>query len=337
MYFVCRECRVGEHPLDKRWGIEGSMSRQAQRVIALAGASWSFDCGAKNLKEICGWSVSDNTIRSVCQTQAKQMSRWRRGDKKAHEAFRKARGEVEFTTDGTMVNTTGGWREMRLGIFAKRPRGKPATPREWDTRELPETTARVAFAAIETSARFGRRWNRWATRLQIRDTSALSVLADGARWIWEESALHFAGAMEVLDVYHALEQIAATAQKIYGEGTGAARAWIDRTREKLLAEGWPGVEAHLQDTRKSVRKATGRAALKKLETYLGRQPKHLAYAERLAEGRSIGSGQAEGACRHMIGRRLKNGGRWRIKCVNRMAHLCAMFYSDHWDSYWKSA
>jgi hypothetical protein len=313
------------------------MSRQAQRLIALAGASWSFDGAAKNLKQLCGWSVSDNTIRNVCHKQAVQMAAWERENPEARQPFREAQGDVEFCTDGTMVNTTDGYREMRLGLFAKRPRGAPATPKEWATRKLPKSTARVAFAAIETSERFGRRWNQWANRLGIRETSRISVLADGARWIWEESALHFPGATELLDIYHALEQVAATAQKLYGEGTDAARKWTEETRERLLSDGWPGVEAHLRETHKSIRKASGRRALKKLATYLGRQPEHLGYAQRLAEGRSIGSGQVEGACRHMIARRLKNGGRWRVRRVNRMANLCAMLYSDHWDIYWKSA
>jgi len=313
------------------------MSRQAQRMVCLAGASWSFDRASEHLRELCGWTASDTKIRQVCQQRAKQMAQWQREDPQAHRAFRQAPGEIEFCTDGTMVNTTEGWREMRLGIFAKRPRGAAATPQEWNTRELPQTTARVAFAAIETSARFGSRWNRWTQRLGIRDTSRLSVLADGARWIWEESAVHFAGASEVLDIFHAVEQIAATAQRVYGEGTDEAGAWTEQTRAKLLAEGWPGVEAHLRQTRRSVRKVSARVALKKLEAYLGRQPEHLQYAQRLAEGRSIGSGQAEGACRHMIGRRLKNGGRWKVRHVNRMASLCATLYSDHWDTYWRSA
>ena len=313
------------------------MSRQAQRMVTLAGASWSFDRAAKHMRELCGWSVSDNKIRQVCQERSDLVAAWERENPQAHQLFRQANGEVEFCTDGTMVNTTEGWREMRLGIFAKRPRGAPATPQEWDRRKLPETTARVAFAGIETSERFGRRWGRWLDRLGIDDTSKLTVLADGARWIWEESALHLAGASEVLDIFHAAEQIAAAAQKIYGEGTSAAQAWTEQTREKLLTEGWSGVQTHLRETKKSVRKAAGRAALKKLETYLGRQPEHLQYAQRLAQGRSIGSGQAEGACRHMIARRLKNGGRWKVRRVNRMANLCATIYRDHWDSYWKSA
>ncbi len=46
-------------------------------------------------------------------------------------------------------------------------------------------------------------------------------------------------------------------------------------------------------------------------------------------------GQVEGACKHMIGRRLKQtGARWRIRRVNRMAYLCALFHADQWRTYW---
>ncbi len=53
------------------------------------------------------------------------------------------------------------------------------------------------------------------------------------------------------------------------------------------------------------------------------------------EGRSIGSGQVEGACKNPIGRRLKQtGARWTFRRVNRMGLLCCLVYSDHWKSYW---
>jgi len=305
-------------------------------MLCLAGASWSFDCAAKHLKELCGLSVADNTIREVCQQQATRMARWQREAPEAHEPFRKAAGEIEFVTDGTSVNTWEGWREMRLGIFSKRPRGPAATPEQWADRKLPGTTARVAFAAIETSTRFGARWGRWATRLAIRDTSQVSVLADGARWIWEETAMHLAGASEVLDIYHALERIGQAAQVLHGEGTEMAKQWRETSRTKLLGEGWRGLEGHLRQTKGVTTKRSGLKALRALRGYLGRQPEHLCYASRLAEGRSIGSGQAEGACKHMIGRRLKQtGARWRVQRVNRMASLCCLVYSDHWDNYWK--
>ena len=336
MYFVCRQCRLGSHPLDERLGVSGSTSPQAQRLLCLAGASWSFDRAAKHLEEFCGLRVCDNRIREVCQRQAPQMARWQREAPEAHQPFRQAAGEIEFTTDGTAVNTWEGWREMRLGIFSKRPRGKPATPDQWDQRDLPKPSARVAFAAIEKSDRFGTRWGRWVNRLGIRDTSQVSVLADGARWIWEETAMHLAGATEVLDVYHALEKVAQTAEVLYGEGSEASQQWLDAGRTALLG-GWRAMRGHLCETKAVLRKARAKAALKKLGGYLGRQPDHLCYAQRLAEGRSIGSGQAEGACKHMIGRRLKQtGARWRVQRVNRMATLCCLTYSDHWDAYWQN-
>jgi hypothetical protein len=318
--------------MDKRWGVDGSISRQARRMVTLAGASWSFDCAARNLRELCGWSVCDNTIRAVCHEQAPEVSRWQGEDPRAHESFHKASGEIEFTTDGTMINTTRGWREMRLGIFAKRPRGLPASAQEWERRKLPDTTVRTAFAAIEASAPFGRRWTRWTHRLGIQDTTKVSVLADGARWIWDESAQHLPGATEVLDIFHALEHVAAAAKTLYGEGTAQAKAWHEEIRAILLTKGWPGVRACLARTRAATRKPAGRKALDKLAGYLGRQPEHLCYATRLAAGLSIGSGQVEGACKNMIGRRLKNGARWRVRRANRMATLCALLYSDQWDT-----
>jgi hypothetical protein len=318
-------------------GVEGGLSKQARRLLSLAGASWSFDVAAARLRELSGLSVCDNTIREVCQQTAGAMARWRQESPAACQSFVRASGEIEFSTDGTCVNTWDGWREMRLGIFCKRPRGAPATVENWKDRDLPAAEGRMAFAAIEKSERFGKRWGRWVKRLRISDTAGVSVLADGARWIWEQVSWQLAGATEVLDIYHALEHVADTAKAIYGEGSEAATRWIDRSREVLLSEGWPGIVRHLAATRQGLNKSKDRRAVKKLGMYLEHNSTRLDYARRLAEGRSIGSGQAEGACRHMIGRRLKQtGARWKFRRVNRMATLCCLMYSDQWDAYWNA-
>jgi hypothetical protein len=321
--------------LDQRLGVEHFLSPQAQRLVCLAGASWSFDVSAKHLQEFCGLSVSDNTIREYCQRQAQGMAQWQQSSEEARRGFAQAAGDVEFTTDGTSVNTWEGWREMRLGIFSKRVPGAAASVEEWAQRQLPAAKTRVAFAAIEDSERFGKRWGRWAQRLRIRDMSGVTVLADGARWIWEQASLHLGGATEVLDIYHALEHVADTAKALYGEGSEAAQAWSDEGRQALLQEGWPGILRQILGTRRRHRKASKRKSLRALSVYLENNQTRLSYAQRLAEGRSIGSGQAEGACKHMIGRRLKQtGARWRFRRVNRMATLCCLLYSDHWDAYW---
>jgi hypothetical protein len=336
VYYRCSRCTQGGYALDERLGIQGRYSPDARRLICLAGGSWSYDVAAAHLRELSGLVVSDTTVRELCQAEGALMAVWQRTAPAVRAEFAAAEGEVEFTTDGTMVNTTDGWQEMKLGLFAKRPRGDAATPDEWDERDLPKPTARVGFAAIEASDRFGARWDQWAARLGVKDTSTITVLADGAKWIWDEARRNLIGSAGVLDVYHALEHVHAAAKTLFGDGTDAAREWTDQARTALLERGWTGIEDHLQHT-PPPDDPTRLQALPGLRNYLGNHVSHLHYAERLAEGRSIGSGQVEGACKNLIGRRLKQtGARWRVRRVNRMASLCCLAYSHAWKPYWEA-
>ena len=119
-YFTCRRCRQHAHPLDDRLGLEGFVSPHAQRVLCAVGAEWSFERCARFLREVAGLVVCDNTVRKVCDRHGGLMRAWQRDDPEASRPFRAATGDVEFQTDGTCVNTTGGWREVRLSIFARR-------------------------------------------------------------------------------------------------------------------------------------------------------------------------------------------------------------------------
>jgi len=334
VYFRCPHCAAGEFLLDQRLGVAGRYSLGAQRLICLAGASWSYDIASARLEEFCGLSVSDTTIRELSQRTGAEMLAWQRTQPEAVRAFRTAGGDVEFTTDGTSVNTTEGWREMKLGIFSKRQRGAPAAPEQWKTRTLPAPQVRVAFAAIEGSADFGARWGAWRGRLGLTDGSGITLLADGAKWIWEQQRMHLRHAEGVLDVFHVLEHVAQTGRALFEE-TRAAMEWSAAGGDILLAQGGPGLLRYLQQTAQEVEDPSG--SVPALRNYLAGHERHLDYPTRLAEGRSIGSGQVEGACRHMIGRRLKqSSARWRVRRVNRMAGLCSVMYSDQWTPYWDS-
>ncbi len=281
-------------------------------------------------------SVSDTSIREIAQATGAQLLEWQCTKPEAVREFHTATGDIEFTTDGTSVNTTAGWREVKLGIFSKRDRGQPALPSAWGDRQLPKPNTCVAFAAIEASAQFGSRWKAWAQRLDVRDTSAVTVLADGAKWIWEEARLNLSGSQGVLDVYHALEHISDTSKTLFGEGTAESNSWTNELRTALLERGWKGFDACWQHTRRQHPERGPQAtALHELRTYLGNHVGHLNYAERLQEGRSIGSGQVEGACKNLIGRRLKQtAARWRVRRLNRMAGLCSIMSSQQWTEYW---
>lgn len=336
VYFECPACLDGRYALDERLGVTGRYSQQAQRLICLAAASWSYDVSAERLAELCGLKVSDTTIRELAQQHGAAANAWLREEPAAVRSFREATGDTEFSTDGTCVNTTEGWREMKVGLFSKRARGAAATPDEWDTRVLPPPNVRVAFAAVEDSQAFGQRWHAWRRRLGLGDTSGVTVLADGAKWIWDEQRRHLPHAEGMLDVYHALEHVAAAAQELHADPAAAA-LWTDSGRAALLQRGWQGIRAHIARTTPQPT-AQQRAAIDGLLDYLAPHQHHVHYAQRLANGQSIGSGQVEGACKNLIGRRLKQtGARWRVRRVNRMAGLCCLMYTHQWNTYWESA
>jgi hypothetical protein len=186
VYFRCVKCRDGGFVADERLGVDGRFTVEVQRLASLAAASWSYDLSSIRLEELCGLKLCENTVREIAQRHGAAMNAWQTSEPQAAEDFRQAEGQTEFTTDGTSVNTTDGWREMKVGVFAKRLPGERATPEKWATRTLPGPTARMAFAAIERSERFGRRWKAWAGRLGVVDSFTVTLLADGAKWIWEE-------------------------------------------------------------------------------------------------------------------------------------------------------
>jgi hypothetical protein len=321
LYLVCPRCQASHHPLDDRPGLTGFVSPAAQRLLCLAGASWSFDRASAHLKELCGLSVCDNTIRRVCHEHGGAARDWRRDDPAAVAAFGAAAGEVESQTDGTAVNTTAGWREKRLSVFAKRHPGGPGG-------RLPAPHTRVLAAGVVGSDRLGPQWRRMAARLGVRDTSEVAGIADGAEGTWAQADKALPGAAGVLDFYHASERLYQAGRELHGE-TPAAVAWADARRGTLLAAGGAALRADL---------AAGGPKLAGAREYFRPHAAHLDYPGRRAAGRSIGSGLVEGACQQVVGRRLKQtGARWRVRRAERMATLCGLIYSGLWETYWAAA
>lgn len=265
------------------------------------------------------------------------MAAWMRDDPAAVEPFDAAAGEAEVQVDAGKVNTTGGWRDLKVVAFAKRPIGPPATPAEWDSRQLPKPTARFVLADIEEIGTFRRDWRTWADRLGIGSGADLTVLGDGAEWIWNAAAAQFGPTRQVLDVYHALERIGTAATRLYGSETAEAQASFEAGRAALLADGWNGACRWVAGELASVDADESRAALDELLGYLVQHTSRLDYRDRLAEGRSIGSGLVEGTIK-TLGLRLKaRGARWVERNVENMAALVALGQSSLWDSYWTLA
>jgi len=338
MHLVCVSpaCRDSVQPLDDRLGLTDSLTESARRLLGLAGASWSFEGASRHLKAFCGLDASDEFIRRVAESAGKKLAVWMGESPAATGAFEEAPGEAEFETDGTAVNTTERWKEVKIGIFAKRTRGESVETARWADRKLPAPSARFAFARIAESTDFAAGWGPTAVRLGLDPAGGkISVLGDGAEWIWNRAEEQFPGSPQVLDVFHALKYVGDGAKSLFGEGTAEARTHADRGRDLLLADGYAGIETWVGEMLGAEPKGGDGAALGETLNYLKGHADRLNYALRLKRGQSIGTGMVEGAAKNLIGRRLKaNNARWLVGNVGKMAGLCSALYSDCWDDYW---
>jgi hypothetical protein len=332
-------CAVEEgYHADALVGLPGYLSRRLQRQVCRKAADGSFEKAREDLLEFLGVHVSAETLRSVSQKQGRQMARWQPQDTTGSAAFRAAAGAVEFTVDAGKVNTREeGWKDLKIAVVQKRPAGAPVAPEAWDEQRLPEATARLAWGEIAASKRFRKNWPLRLRDLGVAQMAEVHVLADGASWIWKSVDRVLTGSLQTLDIYHALEHLAKAGQRLYGEGTAEATAFLERGRTQLLAEGWTGLCRLVAEEYTVGDTPERRTALEQLVGYFAKHTQRLSYAERLRSGQAIGSGVVEGQAK-TLGLRLKaRGARWRKKNVQSMVTLVCVRNSDQWDTYWSLA
>ena len=337
-YYACRRCRAKQTPWEGWAGVTGShrVTPHARRMIVLAGSGVSFDEAERNLEELSHLRVSNDVVRRVCDEEGEAVRQWMNRAPEVKRAFDAAEGAVEFSTDGLKVNTVDGWREIRMSVMSRRTPALPASAGQWDRRPLEAPTVRVAVCAIAHCDLIGASWQRMVKLLGLPDSLEISVIADGAKWIWEQAAKRFGGrpVQWVVDVYHVMLYLFAAAS---ASGQEAAEAWVRRRVIELIEMGGPKFIEHLQGTGPPDASAATAEAWAKLLSYLTDNRDSLWYGQRLKEGLPIGSGLIEGAGKTTLARRLKiNSARWRIRRAERMGALRCLQYSGLWESYWDS-
>jgi hypothetical protein len=85
-------------------------------------------------------------------------------------------------------------------------------------------------------AEFGRKLYALVVSLGLAEIARMVALGDGAAWIWRQITTYFPHAVQVLDWYHAIEHLYATAGLCFAESESEEQAAIIRANHKA-AEG----------------------------------------------------------------------------------------------------
>lgn len=166
------------------------------------------------------------------------------------------------------------------------------------------------------------------------------ALTDGAEPLQERVQSQLAGQsgiVLILDIMHVLTYLWAVAFAFHKEGTPEASRWV-MNKLRLLLEGKVGYVIG------ALRHRLGEGGLSRSKqrdftkaiTYMERNRAFMAYDVYLAEGYPIGSGVAEGGCKHLVGDRMESTGmRWSIDGAQAILDLRSVSINGDWAAFWR--
>ena len=159
------------------------------------------------------------------------------------------------------------------------------------------------------------------------------ILSDGAEWIANIAADCFPGAVHILDLYHALEHLAALCALLFGKTTELGMQ-MRQSLSELLRAGEVTQLLELLRPHMPGQDDNGKAAWEHF-LYLGSRAHIMRYAEFREQKLFVGSGVIEAGCKNVVGKRLKQSGmRWKVDGANKIIALrCAVLNRD-FEDFW---
>jgi hypothetical protein len=191
--------------------------------------------------------------------------------------------------------------------------------------------------------------------------ATIAVVTDGLDWIADHVVVLYPGAVLVLDVYHALQQVAETAGIVLRGAKGAVAKVMTAARKAVGMRGrrsrthyrkGPRLRRHrrrrlpqtgcgrrllveVQRMRVHATTEAARERLDQLVAYILRNLERMEYAQLRQRGFCIGSGAMESLHRSGSQDRLKRAGaRWTASAAQAILNLRMVALSGRWQPFW---
>jgi hypothetical protein len=316
---TCGACGTTWRPLERALGLapRQRLTAGARAWLVELGAQVPFREAAGLLERLTGLGVGAETVRRHAEAAGRALeaalqaaiARVERTREPA-AAVEAAPGRLLVETDGVLLRFRDGWHEVKLALVAGWQAGRLVGVSDVAAREPAEAFGGRLLAeaarrgALEVVAWQGRLWGPGLAVLR-----AVTVLGDGAAWIWQLAAEHFGERTEVVDWWHASQHLWAVATALHGEGTAAARAWVQPHLTALWEQGAAPVGQALRALHPPDPAA---AEVVRVERgYFATNAARMDYPALRARGLPVGSGPIESTCKHLVQQRMKRAGmRW---------------------------
>jgi hypothetical protein len=350
-YYRCTQCGQGQFPIDQELDVNQTMkSPGVRRMLAMVGQQSAFVRGQQQMKLLANLEVTAKEVERTAEAIGADLVQ--QGQRAIQAAWQLELPEVQkqsipilyIEMDGTGVPVV---RKETQGREGKTP-GQPAHTREvklgcvftqtqWDEKghALRDPDSTTYTGAIESAEDFGKRifleaWNRGWSQAQTK-----VVLGDGAEWIWNLAELHFPGAIQIVDLFHARQHLWNLARALYPNDAVQQKRWILRQQSKLD-------EGQIEKLVRSLRSldCLNPELMEKIRTeadYFAKNALRMRYPEFRRKHLFVGSGVVEAGCKTVIGSRTKQSGMfWTVRGANSIIALRCCHLNGRFENYWEA-
>ena len=348
-YYLCSHCPQGQFPFDAELDIENQrLSPGVRRMLSVVGSEAPFDHGRQQMKLLAGLEVTTKAVERTAEAigedirtrQQQQIQQTMQLDlpvivgKPIPILYVQMDGtgipvskteRTESKVEGQPART----REVKLGcVFTQ-------TTYDQDGFAIRDPDSTTYTGAVETAEQFGKRlyseaqyrgWNRAIKKV---------IMGDGAEWIWNLADLHFPGAIQIVDLFHARQHLWDTARLLYPGEDAHQRQWILRHQPKLDGGKIEKLVGYLRSMQAASPELT--EILHKAAEYFERNAERMRYPEFRRQHLFVGSGVIEAGCKTVIGSRLKQSGMfWTVRGANAIIALRCCRLSGRFEDYWEA-
>jgi hypothetical protein len=189
------------------------------------------------------------------------------------------------------------------------------------------------LATFAPAAGFGTLMAAEARRRGAGHVRQVTILGDGAHWIWNLASQHFPEATQIVDLYHAREHLHDLAKLLAFMLGDNHDGWL-AARLDELDDG--DVPALLSAARQFPLTGIKAGALDTALGYFETNAPRMRYKHFRSCGLFVGSGAVEAGCKAVIGQRLKlSGMHWSMAGATGILTLRCQQASGRWEQIWQ--
>jgi hypothetical protein len=326
----------GHCPADAALGLESSATPALARVACRAAAQQPFGAASRDLAEYGAIQVDERQIQRWVSRIGPDVAPWLESLPQPSvptpilyvscdgTGTPMRKDELEGR-EGKQADGTAKTREVKLGaVFTQHRTDEEGHP----VRDHESTTY---VGSYESADEFAQLLRQEARRRSIGTAQQVVFLSDGAAWAEGIGEDCFAGAVSILDYYHACERIHELAEAL---GSEQAPKRTSRWKKLLLQDKVATVIAEAETFRTD--SAIENAVVDENLGFFKRHKQRMLYGTYRKKGWFIGSGVVEAGCRTVVGKRLKQSGMfWSEPGATCVLNFRTILLSQRFDQFWK--